>query len=384
MIATQSLKLPHARLPAAAEAERAKVRAFIKAERSAGRLPAPVEIGMRSSPETSRKLAANGWIGMTWPKAYGGHEKSALARYVVTEELLAAAVPVGSHWVADRQSGPVILRYGTEEQKRKYLPTIAAGECYFCIGMSEPNSGSDLASLRTRGDKVSGGWRLNGQKIWTSRAHLAHNMITLVRTSKEEDRHGGFSQLIVDLSSPGITVRPIINMVGQHDFNEVFLDDVFVPDACLIGDIGAGWSQVSAELAFERSGPERWLSAFSLLNTLITELGDNASNAARGEIGRLASHVLALRQLSISVAAALERGEMPNVQAAIVKDMGTRFEQGMVRSIRDIMIAERPLGASDGFEALLTHAELWAPAFTIRGGTAEIMRGIIARGLGVR
>lgn len=381
---TDQTRLPFFRLPPEAETERRSVRAFIAQQRESGELGPPWEVGMRSDPAMSRLLASRGWIGMTWPAQYGGRAKSALSRYAVTEELLAAGVPVGSHWVADRQSGPLILRYGTEDQKRRYLPPICAGESFFCIGMSEPDSGSDLASLRASATKVAGGWELNGQKIWTSRAHQAHFMIALVRTSRGERRHDGLSQFIVDLSAPGITIRPIINMVGQHDFNEVFMDAAFVPDDALIGIEGAGWGQVGAELAYERSGPERWLSAFAVFSRLVRELEGPATDAIKERIGRIAAHLLTLRQMSISVAGSIDRGETPGVQAAIIKDLGTCFEQEMIRIVRDLGATQLQQGGSVLFRRLLCNALLWSPAFTIRGGTGEILRGIIARGIGAR
>jgi len=381
---TDICHLPFFRLPREAEAIRPAVRAFVAEQRKCGALGPPSEIGMRSDAAMTRQLASRGWIGMTWPTRYGGGAQSALSRYVVTEELVAAGVPVGSHWVADRQSGPLILRYGTEQQKQRYLPPICAGESFFCIGMSEPDSGSDLASLRATAKKVPGGWELSGQKIWTSRAHQAHFMIALVRTAASAGRHDGLSQFIVDLAAPGITIRPIVNMVGQHDFNEVFMDAVFVPDDALIGTAGSGWSQVGAELAYERSGPERWLSAFVLLSELIRELGGAAGAATSREIGRIGAQLLTLRQMSISVAGSIDRGDTPAVEAAIIKDLGTRFEQNMIRTVRDIAARELERGGSPPFRRLLHNALLWAPAFTIRGGTGEIMRGIIARGLGAR
>jgi len=377
-------RLPFFRLPPDADSERRAVRAFIQQQRERGNLANPTDVGMRSDPAMSRRLADRGWVGMTLPTQYGGRGKSALSRYAVTEELLSAGIPVGSHWVADRQSGPLILRYGSEAQKRRYLPPICAGESFFCIGMSEPDSGSDLASLRANAARVAGGWELTGQKIWTSRAHQAHFMIALVRTSPVAGRHEGLSQFIVDLAAPGITVRPIINMVGQHDFNEVFMDAVFVPDDDLIGTEGSGWSQVGAELAYERSGPERWLSAFVLLSQLIGELRNSASDTTKEMVGRILAHLLTLRQMSISVAGSLDRGETPTLQAAMIKDLGTRFEQDMIRLIRDIASTELVHGGSSPFRKLLQNALLWAPAFTIRGGTGEILRGIIARELGSR
>lgn len=382
---TLHLDLPE--LTQEAENLRREVRAFIAQERASGHLPPPTRIGLGFSVETTKRIAARGWIGLTWPREYGGSERSALERYVMNEELLAAALPVGAHWVADRQSGPVLLKFGSEQQKRFYLPRIAAGDCYFCIGMSEPESGSDLASLKARAEKVEGGWRINGRKIWTTNAHRVHYMIALVRTSTVEgQRHAGLSQLIVDLTAPGVTITPIISMAGEHDFNEVLLEDVFVADDGLIGQEGNGWNQVSAELAYERSGPERWLSSFRLISELIDILGPDARDSSLEELGRLLSHLLALRQLSMSVASMIQQGLSPNVEAAIVKDLGTKFEQEAVRVVRNIVSAEDLTGNGKAgrLKELLAHAQLYAPAFTIRGGTNEILRGIIARGIGLR
>jgi acyl-CoA dehydrogenase len=374
-------------MPEEAEALRGSVRAFVAVEREAGRLPPPTRVGMGFSPEMSRRIADQGWIGLTWPTKYGGKARTALERYIVTEELLAAAVPVGAHWVADRQSGPILLKFGDEGQRTHFLPRIAAGECYFCIGMSEPGSGSDLASLCTRAERTAGGWRINGRKIWTTNAHRVHYMIVLARTSTHEgSRHAGLSQIIVDLKSPGVSISPIISMAGEHDFNEVLFEDVFAPDEALIGQEGNGWNQVSAELAYERSGPERWLSSFRLICELVDVLGAQAQRSTLEQLGRLLSHLLSLRQLSMSVASMIQQGRSPNVEAAIVKDLGTKFEQETVRVCRDIVMTEDLIadGRAERLRALLLHAELSAPAFTIRGGTNEILRGIIARGLGLR
>lgn len=381
-----NLRLRAAVLPAGAEETRQAIRAYIATERAAGRLAEPTRVGFNFSADASRRLGAAGWIGMTWPREYGGHERTALDRYVVTEELLAGGVPVGAHWVADRQSGPVLLRFGSEEQRHEYLPRIARGECYFCIGMSEPEAGSDLAALRSRAERVAGGWRANGRKVWTSNAHRVHYMIALLRTSKSESRHGGFSQFIVDLHAPGVTVSPIVNMAGEHEFNEVSLEDVFLPDASLIGAEGNGWNQVTAELAYERSGPERWLSTYALVDAVARLLQDAASEAQLAAFGRLLAQLMALRQMSIAVAVTLQQGATPNVEAAVVKSLATTFEQDLVRTLRDIACDGRLLerAGAERAAALLNHAVLWSPAFTIRGGTTEIMRGIIARGLNLR
>ncbi|HUB96495.1 MAG TPA: acyl-CoA dehydrogenase family protein, partial [Stellaceae bacterium] len=305
-----------------------------------------------------------------------------LERYVVTEEMLSAGAPTRAHWVADRQSGPTILRFGTEEQKAAYLPRIARGECYFCIGMSEPDSGSDLASIRTAARKVAGGWEIEGTKIWTSNAHHCHMMILFARTSpRGEDRHAGVSQFLVDLSSPGIQVRPIMNLADEHDFNEVVFDGLYVPDDRVVGEIGNGWRQVTSELAFERSGPERWLSTYSLLKALVDALGPEPGAREAEAVGRLVAHLFTLEHMSLSVASMLQEGAAPNTEAALVKDLGTNFEQDIPAVARLLV----PLAArSEKLAEALDHAVLWAPAFSIRGGTREVLRGIVARGLGLR
>jgi alkylation response protein AidB-like acyl-CoA dehydrogenase len=380
-IASLALDLPE--LTPAAEELRAEIRAWIDEERTAGRLKPATQVYMDWCEDTTRRIAAKGWIGMTWPREYGGAGRTALERYVMNEELLAAGVPVRAHWSADRQQGPIILKFGNEEQKRKYIPGIIAGETYFCIGLSEPEAGSDLAALKTRATCVEGGWRVNGRKVWTSNAHRAHYMVALVRTAPPgETRHAGMSQLIIDLKSPGITVSPILAMTGEHDFNEVLLEDVFVPDDCLIGEEGNGWFQGSTELAYERSGPERWLTSFCLIGELVGHLDKDARESTLEALGGLIAQLLTLRQLSLSVASMIERGLSPNAEAAVVKDLGTKFEQESVRVVRDIVSAEKL--TDPALLALLNNAQLSAPSFTIRGGANEILRGVIARAIGLR
>jgi len=337
-------------------------------------------------PDFSQALAKKGWIGMTWPKQYGGGEKSYLERYVVIEELLAAGAPVGAHWVADRQSGPLLLRFGTESQREFFLPQIIKGECFFAIGMSEPNSGSDLASIKTTAERVDGGWRVNGAKIWTSWAHACQYMITLCRTAPVSDnRHAGMSQLIIDLRSEGITVNPIKNMAGDEHFNEIFFDNVFVPDEHVAGKVDDGWNQVMAELAFERSGPERFLSSYQLFEASIRELKNTTIDSrVMAVIGQFSAKLMVLRQMSLSVASQLQQGKLPVNEASVVKDLGTTFEQELPDAMRSIMPIEARSTANSGVARLLSDSILKAPSFSLRGGTREILRGIIARGLGLR
>lgn len=369
----------------AAEAVRLEVRQFLAEELAAGTFSTHVDTWLSGvDPAFSRKLGERGWLGMTWPKEYGGHERTAMERYAVTEELLAAGAPVAAHWIADRQSGPNLLRYGTETQRREILPRIAAGECFFVIGMSEPDSGSDLASIRTKAVRNGDGdWVVDGAKVWTSNAHHSHYAIVLVRTAPADPaaRHAGMSQLLVDLSLPGITINPIRILDGGHHFNEVVFDSVVVPGDMLLGEEGAGWHQVTAELAFERSGPERILSTFPLLAAFARRASTDAELAT---LGRLSARLLALRQLSIRIAAALDRGELPDIPAALVKDVGTTFEADVAEEIRRVVDVPASLDSPDPLGRALAEAQLHQPGYTLRGGTNEILRGIVARGLGLR
>jgi alkylation response protein AidB-like acyl-CoA dehydrogenase len=338
-----------------------------------------------ADPEISRKIGRRGWIGMSWPKEYGGGGRSAIDRYVVLEELLAAGVPLGAHLTADRQSGPLLLRYGNERLRAALLPRIAGGDCYFCIGLSESGAGSDLAAVRTRGVRADGGWRVSGTKLWTSNAQLCHYMITLVRTGEPEgSRHHGLSQFLIDLSAPGITVRPITNMAGSAHFNEVIFDDCFVADEMVIGEVGSAWSQIIAELALERSGPERFLSSFQLLVALVEKLGSQMTEAQAACIGRLVAHGYTVRRMSVAVNAALDNGSLPHIEAAFVKDLGTNWEQEIADSAQAILDVEPDPMSKDKCARLLGLALLHAPSFSLRGGTREIIRSIIARGLGLR
>jgi alkylation response protein AidB-like acyl-CoA dehydrogenase len=385
---SNSLTLAPAPRSEAAEQVRAEVREFLAAELAAGTFQTHVDTWLSGvDPEFSRKLGARGWLGMTWPKKYGGHERSAMERYAVTEELLAAGAPVAAHWIADRQSGPNLLRYGTEAQRQEILPRIAAGECYFVIGMSEPDSGSDLASIRTRAVRnEAGDWVVNGAKVWTSNAHASHYAITLVRTSPSDpaNRHAGMSQLLVDLSLPGITVNPIRILDGGHHFNEVVFEDAVIPGDMLLGEEGNGWHQVTAELAFERSGPERFLSTYPLVAEFARRVADSQDPAALATLGRLSARLLAIRQLSLRIAAALDRGELPDIPAALVKDVGTTFEGDVIEEIRRVVDVTPSLDSPDPLSRALAEAQLHAPGYTLRGGTNEILRGIVARGLGLR
>jgi alkylation response protein AidB-like acyl-CoA dehydrogenase len=372
-------------LPREAEATRARVRAFLADARSAGHFRPTPDSWCVADPAFSRRCGEAGFIGMTWPKRYGGQELTAFERFVVVEEMLAAGAPVAAHWIADRQSGPQLLKNGSERARSQILPGVAAGRTYFAIGMSEPDVGSDLAAVKTRARKVEGGWRIEGRKIWSSYAHHAHYMIALVRTDgTAEQRHVGLTQLIVDLKADGVTIRPIENLSGARDFNETTFDGCFVPDDMVVGGVGRGWDMVTGELAYERSGPERYMSTIPLLEAALTDMPRPALERAASELGRAAAHLITLRAMSISVAGSLQAGEAPNTEASLVKDVGAVFEQELPDVLRRIHPIEPRPGAESSYESMLAHAIYHVPSFSLRGGTREILRGIIARGLGLR
>ena len=376
-------------IPSADEALRAEVRAFLADTLDGLEPDERARSWMGFDAGFSRQLAERGWLGLTLPREYGGAERGHFARFVLSEELLGAGAPVSAHWIADRQSAPLILKYGTPAQRAFYLPRICRAEAFFCIGMSEPGAGSDLAGIRTRADPISagrGGWRLNGSKIWTTNAHRSHYMIALVRTSgTAEDRHQGLSQLIVDLSLPGVTVRPIQDLTGDAHFSEVFFDNVELPADALIGEEGAGWAQVNAELAFERSGPERLYSSMALLECWLTHSRSQSDNTgSRATLGAILSQMAVLRALSLAVAGKLATGESPATEAALVKDLGTELEQRIPQLIGDALGRQPEVPPPLPLLRTLAYLEQIAPTFSLRGGTREILRGIIARGLGLR
>jgi alkylation response protein AidB-like acyl-CoA dehydrogenase len=368
---------------------RASIRDFLTVDRAAHGWEPAVDSWLANwDPDFSARLACAGFVGLTIPAEYGGHGLGHLHRYVVTEELLAQGAPVAAHWIADRQVAPGLLAYGSDEQRQRLLPRIAAGTLYSAIGMSEHGAGSDLAAVQTRAVATDGGWLLNGTKVWTSGAHVAHQIVVLARTSPldPQHRHAGFSQFIVPTDSPGITISPIELMNGEHHFNEVTFEDTFIDDGDLLGDVGNGWHQVTAELGFERSGPERILSTATLVFAVVRALAEgDVDDRTAAEVGDLMARMISLRQLSISVARALADGEDASNRAALVKDLGTRFEQDSVELVADLIDVVDPRSAhTERLRGLLATARLHSPLFTLRGGTNEVLRGVVAKGMGAQ
>ena len=383
-----AIRFDQKRLPAETEDLRAEVRAFLADEIARGTFDPALGLKQDAFDRGfSQRVGAEGWIGMTWPKRYGGHERSHLDRYVVTEEMRAVTAPTWCHFVADRQSGPVILKYGTDALKEEILPAICRGELCFAIGMSEPNSGSDLFAASTRAEREGDHYRVNGRKIWTSNAHRADYMIALLRTSPptKENRRHGLTQFLVPIDTPGITVTPVAAMPGMSDFNEVLFEDAMIPADYMLGEEDGAWKQATAELAYERSGPERFLETLYVLIALAREIGETPDARGAEGLGRLVAQLHALRRMSVSVAGMLHAGKEPVLESSIVKDVGTVWEQRLPAEARRLgAFAEPRPGNEQDFEEMIEFATLVAPKLTIQGGTTEILRGIIARGLGMR
>jgi alkylation response protein AidB-like acyl-CoA dehydrogenase len=375
------MRFPPTRLSEAELRLQAEVRAFLEDALPAGTFAPGLGMSAHRDPAFSRRLGERGWLGMSLPAEYGGGGRGFVDRFVVVEELLRWGAPVGYHWVADRQTGPTINRFGTEEQKRRFLPRICRGEVCFAIGMSEPDAGSDLSSLRTTGTRVDGGWLLSGTKVWTSGADQCDWLTVLARTSREQRPQAGLTQFLVDRHSEGLVVRPITFIDGTCDFAEVSLRDVLVPDDLVLGEVGAGWSQNTSELAFERGGPDRWLSTFGVVRAWLATGAARDDPAAQEVLGAALARYRTLRGLSLSVARMIDYGHLPVIEAALVKEMATRFEQDVVAAIADLY--PRPVGltSESAFERLLARAVLTGPSFTIRGGTNEILRTVVAKGL---
>lgn len=372
-------------------AMRAEVAAFLDEERAAGTLtPACNNWLTGFDRELSKRIAARGWIGLTWPERYGGRGLTYVDRLAVTEPFLTASAPLGSHWMADRQMAPSILAHGTDEQKERYLPEIRSGDATYCIGMSEPQAGSDLAGVRTRAVASGGGWVISGHKIWTTFGHHADYIYLLARSDPASERHEGLSEFIVPMRSPGITVLPINDMSGEHDFNEVLFEDVEVGGDALIGTEGLGWRQITGQLGYERAGLERIMSVWPVLEAMRAEVHQAAAGGAGAgevdrrleELGELEAAALVARQLVFRAAAVADEDRPPDYEAAMAKVLATALEQQMVE------VASRWAGPAArigpghpgaAFGGHLFPAWLVAPSFTIRGGTSEVLRGIVAR-----
>lgn len=377
------MRLAATELTTAERELQAEVRAWLDERLPEGSYPVGLGMVGAFDPQFSRDLGAQGWLGMNLPREYGGGGRTAVERLVVVEELLARGAPVGFHWVADRQSGPSIALHGTEEQKREFLPRIAAGEVSFAIGMSEPDAGSDLASIRAKAEPVErdgrAGWLINGSKIWTSGAHLVDFVLGLFRTG--DDKHGGLTQFIVERPSQGLTISPIAFIDGEEHFCLLTFEDVFVPDSRRLGEVGWGWMQNQGELVLERGGVDRWMSAMPVLERWVQRELSRDDTRLTDDLAGIAARCWAFHGMSLAVARMVDAGELPQTEAALVKDMATRFEQECVEIVVHHLGRMPDPTSADPFEALLATAVLDNPSWTMRGGTTEILHNLIAKEL---
>ena len=344
---------------------------------------------MAYDPEFTRRVAAKGWIGLTWPKKYGGQERSFIDRLIVTEEMLRYGAPAACHWFADRQIGGAIVHYGTDEQKEEILPKILKGEAYVGLGMSEPEAGSDLASLKTRATEDGDDYVIDGQKVWTSGgSHM--NMIYLVaRTDPNVVKHKGISEFLFETSLSGITVRPIVDITGGVHFNEVFFDGVRVPKKYLIPEKNRGFYQVVNQLDYERSGMERLMANYPLFEALVQYVRETECNGkplaedpvVRSRIAQLKIELEIGRLHMYRVAAVMDQGRAPNWESSMSKAYGTAFEQRLASTAIDITGLYGQLTPESRWvpmQGMAYHSYLSSKGYSLQAGSSEVLKNILA------
>ena len=347
------------------------------------------------NPEFTKRVAEKGWIGLTWPKEYGGQERSSIDRLIVTEEMLRYGAPAACHWFADRQIGGSILKYGSEEQKTEFLPKIVRGEMYVGLGMSEPEAGSDLASLKTRAAEEDDCYLVNGQKTWTSGAWFINYIYLLARTDPDAPKHRGISEFIVPMDLPGISRIPMIDITGTEAWNDVFFDNVRVPKKYMIGEKNKGFYQVLEQLAYERGGMERLMGNYPLFDALIRFAKETKYNGKALSQDTIVRHKLAQLQVEFEVgrlfmykvAMVMDEGHAPTVEASMSKAYATTFEQHLANAAMEILGPYGSLWAGSKyvpFEGLAAHSYLGSKGYSLQAGSSEILKNIIAtRGLGL-
>jgi alkylation response protein AidB-like acyl-CoA dehydrogenase len=339
-----------------------------------------------------KRLAARGWIAPAWPKEYGGAGMSVVEQFIFNEEMAEARVP-GAGGIAVGWAGPTILTHGTEEQKRRFLPGILSGEETWCQGFSEPGAGSDLASLQTRAVRDGDDYVINGQKIWTSGAHHSQYMILLARTDPDAPKHRGISYFVVDMKSPGISIQPLINMLGDHSFNQVFFENVRVPRANLIGEENRGWYVGTTTLDFERSSIATSVQMTHIVRDFATFVRGERGGAnrlrqvpwLRLELAERAVEAQVARLLSYQVISLQKRGLIPNKEASVAKLYTSELDQRLLATGMKLLgLYGQRLDPGAPLGGRMARGYMAATASTIGGGTSEIQRNIIAtRGLGL-
>ncbi|MEX1253072.1 MAG: acyl-CoA dehydrogenase family protein [Dehalococcoidia bacterium] len=343
-----------------------------------------------------KKLQAKGWVAPAWPKEYGGGGLGVMEQFILNHEMAQEGAPrspniIGLGWV-----GATLILYGTEEQKKRHLSPILNGEAFWCQGFSEPGAGSDLASIQTRAVRDGDDYVVNGQKIWTSGAHAAQWMILLTRTDPDAPKHKGISYFLLDMKSPGITVRPLVNMVGSHDFNEVFFDNVRVPKENLVGEENRGWYIGTTTLDFERSGIATGVSHALTVDDYVRYAREHRDDATcaiardplvRYELADRAVEAQVELMLNYQVIGIQSRGQVPNKEASVAKLYSTELDQRIsatglkLLGLYGQVLRDSPHSQMNG---RMPNMYMYATTSTVGGGTSEIQRNIIAqRGLGM-
>ena len=345
---------------------------------------------MGHDPAFTKRVAQRGWIGLTWPKEQGGQGRSYVDRLILTEEMLRYGAPAACHWFADRQIGGAIVHYGTEEQKRELLPMILKGEAYVGLGMSEPDAGSDLASLKTRAASDGDYYVIDGQKTWTSGGSHMNWIYLVARTDPDAPKHRGISEFFFETSLPGITVAPIVDITGGVHFNEVFFENVRIPAKCLIGEKNKGFYQILNQLDYERSGMERLMANFPLFEALIQYTKETKRKGKllsedpiiRPKLARLKIEFEIGRLHMYRVAMVMDEGRAPNWESAMSKAYGTAFEQRLASTAIEILGLYGQLSPQSKWvpmQGMAYHSYLSSKGYSLQAGTSEILKNILAQ-----
>lgn len=379
---------------------RGQVREVVESELAAGSFEVDsMAIVAPVSQSFSKKMAERGWIGINWPEAYGGQGKGHQEKMIILEEMYRYHAPTGYHFMAERQIGPSLIKFGTQWQKEKFLPRIIKAEdrAMFCVLLSEPDAGSDLASVSTTAVKDGDYYIINGQKVWTSEAHEADYGSLIAKTNLDESvpKHQTCSEFIVDMKAQGVTIRPLINLAGVHNFNEVFFDNVKVHKKYMIGEENNGFKQIMAQVDFERSGIERLMQNYPVY-TALKEFIDNMEPEdkkgdhyawIRDTMAQIETEYQVGRLMCYQTAWIIDQGRKPTIQAATSKAFCTQFEQRLNDLAMKIMGPVSTIRkGSKNMPAILDIAAcyLWGASYTLQGGTIEVLKNIIAqRGLGL-
>jgi alkylation response protein AidB-like acyl-CoA dehydrogenase len=362
------------------QAFREEVRAWLKANapRSDG-ADGGGELDVEGRRAWQRQLHEAGYAGISWPKEYGGRGASLMEQLIFNQEFVRARAPQPINVIGLGMGGPVVITHGTEDQKRRYLPPLLSADEIWCQGFSEPNAGSDLSALKTRAEDRGDHYLVNGQKVWTTLAHVAKWCMLLTRERSEENPRHGLTYLLVDMESPGVEVRPLVQMTGDAEFNEIFFHDVKVPKSQLLGEPGQGWAVAMTTLLHERGTLGMALATSAQIT--IAELIDHARKAGRGTDRllrqRIAQHYVEARALELNgyrAVTQIMKAGIPGPEGSLMKLFWSELNQRMAETAIDL---EGPMGhVVDGDP--WKYAFLRSRANTIEAGTSEVLRNIVA------